>query len=153
MTNSYTGVLTYFATQAVAKQPINVFEDGAESRDFVFVDDVVDATIKALDHPAAANEVFNVGTGVPISVAEVAETLVRLLGRTVPVTVTGQYRLGDIRHNYADLEKIGRLLGWSPQWSFERGITSFAAWASASGPRESGYERSLAEMRARGMMT
>jgi len=152
LTNPYTGILSIFSNQLMDEKPINIFEDGLESRDFVFVDDVVQATVLAIEHPAAANQVFNVGTGTPVSVMTVAETLSRLLECEVPITVTGNFRVGDIRHNYASTEKIRSLLGFEPAYEFERGIAEFAAWACATGPQSSGYEASLDEMRRKGLM-
>lgn len=152
LSNPYTGILSIFSNLMMQGKPINIFEDGEESRDFVFVDDVVEATFRAIDHPAAANEVFNVGTGVPVSVTTVAQTLARLLKADVPISISGNFRLGDIRHNYADMTKIERLLDFRPEWDFERGIAEFVNWASATGPQASAYEKSLEEMRAKGLL-
>lgn len=152
LSNPYTGILSIFSNLIMQGKGINIFEDGEESRDFVFVEDVVDATALSLTHPAAANQVFNVGTGVPVSVREVAATLARLFGKDVPVEITGNFRLGDIRHNYADMARIREALGFEPQWSFERGIAELVAWAKGSGPQKSGYEESLAEMREKGLL-
>jgi dTDP-L-rhamnose 4-epimerase len=152
LSNPYTGILSIFSNLMMQGKPINIFEDGTESRDFVFVDDVVDATVLGVEHPAAANQVFNVGTGVPVSVMTVAQTLKRLIGVDVPITVTGNFRIGDIRHNYAAMDKIERLLGFRPAYDFERGITKFVEWARAMGARSSAYEASLDEMRAKGLL-
>lgn len=152
LSNPYTGILSIFSNLMMQGKPINIFEDGTESRDFVFVDDVVEATVLGVEHPAAANQVFNVGTGVPVSVMTVAETLKRLIGADVPITVTGNFRIGDIRHNYADMGKIERLLGFRPAYDFERGIAKFVEWARAMGARSSAYEASLDEMRAKGLL-
>jgi dTDP-L-rhamnose 4-epimerase len=152
LTNPYTGILSIFSNLMMQAKPINIFEDGTESRDFVFIDDVVEATMLGLEHPAAANQTFNVGTGVPVSVMTVAETLKRLIGADVPINVTGNFRIGDIRHNFADLGRIERLLGFRPAFDFERGIALFAEWAREMGARESAYEASLEEMRRKGLM-
>ncbi len=152
LSNPYTGILSIFSNLMMQGKPINIFEDGEESRDFVFVDDVVEATVLGVEHPAAANEVFNVGTGVPVTVMTVASTLSRLLEADVPIEISGNFRLGDIRHNYADMSKIERKLGFTPDYSFEQGIARLAAWAKASGPQASSYEESLAEMRRKGLM-
>ncbi|WP_423607207.1 NAD-dependent epimerase/dehydratase family protein [Sphingomonas sp. MS122] len=152
LSNPYTGILSIFSNLMMQGKPINIFEDGTESRDFVFVDDVVEATVLGVEHPAAANQVFNVGTGVPVSVMTVAETLKRLIGADVPITVSGNFRIGDIRHNYADMTKIEALLGFRPAYDFERGIAKFVEWARAMGARSSAYEASLDEMRAKGLL-
>lgn len=152
LSNPYTGILSIFSNLLMQGKGLNIFEDGVESRDFVYIDDVVEATRLALAHPAAANRVFNVGTGVPVSVMQVAETLARLYAADAPIAVTGNFRVGDIRHNYADMTRIGQALGFRPAYDFERGIALFVEWAKTIGPRESGYEASLAEMRKKGLM-
>ncbi|MEC7817666.1 MAG: NAD-dependent epimerase/dehydratase family protein [Pseudomonadota bacterium] len=152
LSNPYTGILSIFSNLIMQGKPINIFEDGEESRDFVFVDDVVEATVLGVEHPSAANEVFNVGTGVPITVMTVAQTLSRLLETEVPIAISGNFRLGDIRHNYADLTKIGDVLGFQPVYDFEAGIARLAAWARDTGPQRSTYEESLEEMRRKGLM-
>ena len=152
LSNPYTGILSIFSNLMMQGKPINIFEDGTESRDFVFVDDVVEATVLGVEHPAAANQIFNVGTGVPVSVMTVAQTLKRLIDADVPITVTGNFRIGDIRHNYADMTRIEALLGFRPAYDFERGIAKFVEWARATGARSSAYEASLDEMRAKGLL-
>ncbi len=152
LSNPYTGILSIFSNLIMQGKPINIFEDGTESRDFVFVEDVVSSTALALTHPAAANEVFNVGTGVPVSVMTVAQTLVRLFEAETPISVSGNFRLGDIRHNYADMTKIENALGFQCEYDFERGIAELVAWAKASGPQASAYEASLEEMRSKGLL-
>lgn len=152
LSNPYTGILSIFSNLMMQGKPINIFEDGDESRDFVFVDDVVDATVLGVEHPDAANEVFNVGTGVPVSVMTVAQTLSRLLEADVPISISGNFRLGDIRHNFADMSRIKDKLGFEPAYDFERGISEFTRWASNSGPQESAYETSLTEMREKGLL-
>ncbi len=152
LSNPYTGILSIFSNLIMQGKGINIFEDGEESRDFVFVDDVVEATALSLTHPRAAGQVFNVGTGVPVSVMEVATTLVRLFKADTAIEVTGNFRLGDIRHNYADMTRIHEALGFQPAWTFEEGITQLVAWAKASGPQASAYEKSLSEMREKGLL-
>ena len=152
LSNPYTGILSIFSNLMMQGKPINIFEDGTESRDFVYVDDVVEATVLGVEHSAAAGEVFNVGTGVPVSVMTVAKTLARLLDAEVPISVSGNFRLGDIRHNYADMTKIRERLGFVPDYDFERGIAEFTKWATASGPQKSAYETSLDEMRRKGLL-
>lgn len=152
LSNPYTGILSIFSNLIMQGKPLNIFEDGAESRDFVFVDDVVDATVLALEKPEAAGNIFNVGTGVPISVSQVVEALSRHLDLPVEAAVSGNFRLGDIRHNYADMTRAGAVLGFNPTYDFERGIAEFCRWVKASGPQESGYEKSIAEMKNKGLM-
>lgn len=152
LTNPYTGILSIFSNRILAGKGINIFEDGLESRDFVFIDDVVAATESALFAADAPGHAINVGTGVPTSVMTVATTLARLYGREVPIEVSGNFRVGDIRHNFASLDRARVLLGFAPQVDFETGIGRFTQWVLAQGAQESGYEQSLEEMRARGLL-
>ena len=152
LTNPYTGILSIFSTLVLNNKPLNIFEDGKESRDFVFISDVIHATFLGIEKEEANGQVFNVGTGVPTTVLEVAEGLIRLYGKEVPVTISGNYRLGDIRHNYADLKKIESLLGFSPSVSFAEGLQQFTAWVKAQEVQPSRYEESIAEMKAKGLM-
>ncbi|OSZ80900.1 epimerase [Chitinophagaceae bacterium IBVUCB2] len=150
--NPYTGILSIFSTLIRNHQPLNIFEDGHESRDFVYIDDVVNATILAIENEKASGEIFNVGTGVATSVLTVAATLVKKYGIDVPVTITGNFRLGDIRHNYADIAKIKQLLGFVPTVDFETGTSKFVDWVSSLEIAESKFESSVAEMKAKGML-
>ena len=109
LSNPYTGILSIFSTQIKNGNSINIFEDGKESRDFVYIDDVVDATILGIEREEANGQVFNVGTGIAIDVVTVTNELMNNYGIRVPVNISGNYRLGDIRHNYADITKIETL--------------------------------------------
>lgn len=152
LSNPYTGIISIFSNLMMKGEPINIFEDGQESRDFVYIDDVVDATVLGVQHPQAASQVFNVGTGVPVAVTTVARTLATLLGADVPITVSGNFRIGDIRHNYASIEKIKALLDFEPRYDFAWGLALFADWVKKAGAKESSYEASIAEMRSKGLM-
>lgn len=152
LSNPYTGILSIFSNLIMGGGKINVFEDGLESRDFVFIDDVVAATVLAVEHAKASGQVFNVGSGVATTVLEVVKHLKAAFNSRIVANVTGNFRLGDIRHNYADLTKIFSLLGFVPKVHFADGIRQFAAWAATQGPKDSAYERSLSEMKERGLM-
>lgn len=151
LSNPYTGILSIFSTQIKNGNGINIFEDGKETRDFVFIDDIVDATILGLEKEEANGEVFNVGTGVATDVVTVAQTLIENYGIDTPMTITGNYRLGDIRHNYADLTKITSKLGFMPKVDFEEGIRRFTNWVNTQEVKEDNYEKSIAEMKEKGM--
>jgi dTDP-L-rhamnose 4-epimerase len=151
LSNPYTGILSIFSTLIKNKMPINIFEDGKESRDFVFIDDVVTATTLGIENAGADGQVFNVGTGVAIPVMQVASLLVNHYGIEVPLQITGNYRLGDIRHNFADLTKIERLLGFKPAYSFEEGLRRFTDWVNQQEVQASKYEDSINEMKAKGL--
>lgn len=151
LNNPYTGILSIFSTRIKNGNSINIFEDGVEGRDFVYIDDVVAATILAIEKGEAGGQIFNVGTGIPTTVNEVAEVLLRSYGIQVPLTITGDYRLGDIRHNFSDNTKIHELLGFNPLWSFEKGITEFVNWVNRHEIQEDKYELSIKEMKDRGI--
>lgn len=149
--NPYTGILSIFSTQIKNGNGINIFEDGKESRDFVFIDDVVDATILGIEKEEANNQVFNVGTGVATDVITVANSLCKNYGVEVPITISGNYRLGDIRHNFADLTKISSTLGFEPKFSFEQGLQQFTDWVNTQEVQEDKYQKSIDEMKAKGL--
>ena len=151
LSNPYTGILSIFSTQIRNGNGIKIFEDGKETRDFVYIDDVVDATIRGLEMGEANGEIFNVGTGEATDVLTVANTLINAYGIDVPVTVTGNFRLGDIRHNFADLTKINSKLGFVPQVSFEQGIKKFTDWVLQQEVQEDNLEKSLEEMKKKGL--
>lgn len=152
LSNPYTGILSIFSTRILHGRPISVFEDGEESRDFVFIDDVVRATVAALVDDRANGEVFGIGSGVGTSVLSAARTLVAAFGREVPVEVTGAFRVGDIRHNVADLTKARELLDYAPTVDFPTGIGRFVEWVRTQPRQEDGYERSLRELKDKGLM-
>ena len=151
LSNPYTGILSIFSTLIKNGKDINIFEDGKETRDFVYIDDVVAATILGLEKEEANGEVFNVGTGEATNVITVANKLIENYNSTTNVVISGNYRLGDIRHNYADLTKINALLGFVPQYNFEEGIKKFAHWVTTQEIKESKYEESIAEMKEKGL--
>ncbi len=131
LSNPYTGILSTFHARATHGNVIEVYEDGRESRDFVFVDDVVEATCRALlhteDQPHAL--VLNVGTGIPVSIVDLARTLVHVGGWDVPVHVTGGYRVGDVRHAFADTQRAKCVLGFVAATSLEGGLRQWLTWA------------------------
>jgi dTDP-L-rhamnose 4-epimerase len=126
--NPYTGILSIFASRIKNNEDINVFEDGLESRDFVYVDDVVRATVMAVEHEEANGEIFNVGSGVATSILKAAEALRREFSSDTNIFVSGDYRIGDIRHSIADLSKIKHRLSFSPDVSFDEGSRQFVEW-------------------------
>lgn len=151
LSNPYTGILSIFSTRIKNGNPINIFEDGKETRDFIYIDDAVDATIKGLLTPDISGEVFNVGTGVTTDVLTVAKSLCNHYRITVPINISGNYRIGDIRHNYADISKARKLLKFEPQWSFDKGIAEFCKWVNTQNIYSDSYERSIDEMKIKGL--
>ena len=151
LSNPYTGILSIFSTRIRNGNGINIFEDGKETRDFVYIDDLVDATILGIEKEEANGHVFNVGTGVATDVLTVARTLIEKYEIDVPVTISGNFRLGDIRHNYADITAARTILGFEPKWSFSDGIGEFVKWVNEQGVQEDKYEASIEEMKKKGL--
>lgn len=151
LSNPYTGILSIFSTRIKNGNGINIFEDGRETRDFVYIDDIADATILGLTVPGVSGHAFNVGTGIATDVLTVAKTLIKHYGKEVPLTVSGNYRLGDIRHNFADITKARTLLGFEPKWTFDAGIEQFCRWVNGQPIQEDNYEKSIEEMKQKGL--
>ena len=141
--NPYTGILSIFSTRIRNGNGLNIFEDGLESRDFVYIDDVVNATILGLENETVESDYFNVGLGKPITVLEVAKALEKNYNTTVNIEISGQFRIGDIRHNFADLTKVKAKLGFEPSVSFDEGIMRFVNWVKGQEIGEDNYENSL----------
>jgi dTDP-L-rhamnose 4-epimerase len=172
LANPYTGILGVFSNAARSGESLNVFEDGAESRDFLYIDDAVDATVAALTVnqdalSAAASDhspqlAVNVGSGVATSILEVAATVAAQVALaatpsappTQPIKVTGNFRVGDIRHGLADITLARRALDFSPNTGFTAGVAAFLNWAGKSPAIKSSsdsYKLSLEEMREHGL--
>lgn len=151
LSNPYTGILSIFSTRIKNGNGINIFEDGRETRDFVYIDDVADATILGLSVPGISGNAFNIGTGVATDVLTVANSLKKYYGIDVPVSVSGNFRLGDIRHNFADISKARRMLGFEPKWSFECGIEQFCKWVDKQPVQVDNYDKSISEMKQKGL--
>ena len=128
--NPYTGVLSIFCQQAMEGKTLNIYEDGAIDRDFVFVDDVVAAFVAACATERAVGQIVNIGAGRRTSIADAARLILAELG--LPESrhqVTGAFRAGDIRHAVADIRAAKALLDWTPRVSFEEGVKALVAWA------------------------
>lgn len=129
LSNPYTGVLAIFAARYLNDRPPVVFEDGQQRRDFVSVHDIARACCLALERDGVDGEVFNVGSGQPRTVLEVAAAMARVLGKEGLVPeVTGEYRFGDIRHCFADVTRARQRLGYAPEVDFEAGLEELAEW-------------------------
>lgn len=151
LSNPYTGILSIFSTRLRRGLGIRIFEDGLESRDFVFVDDVVEATVRSVERSEPTQQVLNVGSGTPTGVLALATTLRELLGADVPLKVTGEYRVGDIRHNVADLTRVRATLDLPAPVPIAEGLRRFVDWVRSEGIQEDRYEQSLQELRAKGL--
>lgn len=155
LSNPYTGILSIFSREMLGGRPVEIFEDGLESRDFVHVDDVAAANVAALTADIAGAHVLNIGTGIGTSVNEIVGQLSMLLDYQGEARVTGRFRAGDIRHNIADVARARTVLGWQPSIGFATGLARFAAWVGEVLPRVDGgvgYGASLSELEARGLI-
>jgi UDP-glucose 4-epimerase len=131
LTNPYQGVASIFIGNILRREPIKIFGDGEQSRDFIHISDVVAAWIAAFRAKAAIGEVFNLGTGTRISVNRLVATDIRAFGldpKAYPIRHF-KARPGDQRHMQADIGKTKRLLKWEPRMSFEKGMGDVIAWA------------------------
>jgi dTDP-L-rhamnose 4-epimerase len=152
LSNPYTGILSIFSTRMLNRNNIDIYEDGKQSRDFVYIDDAVEATILALEKEEANNQIFNVGSGEATTVNKVANSLKSLYNSNANISIGGSFRLGDIRHNYADLNKIKNLLGFTVKFDFQKGISSFVDWVKTQEVKEDKYEQSLNELKNKGLI-
>jgi dTDP-L-rhamnose 4-epimerase len=149
--NPYTGILSIFSNRMRRNLPINIFEDGRESRDFVHVSDVVGAMELVLGAALTGFTVMNIGSGVPTAVMEVARLLRELLRSTSDLRVSGDFRAGDIRHCYADLTRARELLGFAPNISIEQGLAEFCAWSAQQPVFTDQSEKALGELERHGL--
>ncbi len=132
LSNPYTGVCAIFLSRIKNNQPPLIFEDGRQLRDFVSVHDIVQACLLAMDKKEADYETFNVGTGKPISIYQIAQLLIKLLDKDIQPVITGKFRSGDIRHCYADISKIREKLGYKPGVTLEEGMKELIAWGETA---------------------
>jgi len=149
--NPYTGILSIFSTRIKNGNDINIFEDGQETRDFVYIDDITDSIILGIEKEEANNNTFNVGSGEKIDVFTVAKTLKEKYDVDVQIIISGNYRLGDIRHNLGDLTKIQTMLGYKPKVKFNEGISRFVDWVKKQEVEADNYEISIKEMKKKGL--
>jgi dTDP-L-rhamnose 4-epimerase len=150
LSNPYTGVAAIFSSRLLNGNPPLIFEDGRQSRDFIHVSDIVRANLLAMTRDEANFGVFNVGTGRPKTVLDVAHALADGLGVDLAPEIVGQYRAGDIRHCYADISRIQQALGFQPRVAFAQGMADLIDWVR----EQEGVDRvdeARAELEARGL--
>lgn len=152
LVNPYTGILSIFSSQILSGKDLNIFEDGLPTRDFINIEDVTEATIRSLEMDTANNQTINIGTGIATTVKSVAENLVEEYQKDVTVSVTGNFRIGDIRHNFADISLMKKLLNYQPKVSFSHGMQAFTEWVLKQPVLENDFEASLQEMKQKGFL-
>jgi dTDP-L-rhamnose 4-epimerase len=150
LSNPYTGVLAIFASRLLNDNAPLIFEDGEQRRDFVSVYDIVQACRLALTVPEAAGQAFNVGSGQAISVKEVAALVRGVLGKDIEPEICGKYRVGDIRHCFADITRARTVLGYEPSVTIEEGMIELAEWLQHQAADDRVAEASR-ELAARGL--
>lgn len=154
LNNAYTGILSIFTQLLLAGREINLFEDGAPTRDFVFVDDVAEYNVRALENEAPGVTALNVGSGTRATVADLVGALAVALGVEARSFVSGQFRLGDIRHALADLTRLEAALGNREFVPLQEGVSRFVEWVrtqGASADANDRFDRSLGEMQKAGL--
>lgn len=131
LNNPYTGVTAIFISRIKNNKPPMIFEDGLQTRDFIWVGDVIRANILVLENEKANYQCFNIGTGTPISILDVAKTLIKLSGKKMSPLVTYRFRKGDVRHCFADTKKIRKILGFRAETSFKKGMSDLLKWSNS----------------------
>jgi UDP-glucose 4-epimerase len=125
---SYSGVITIFINQLLNGQPPIIHGDGKQTRDFINIQDVVEASMLALARKNAVGEVLNIGRGIAVSMNEVASMLQKITGKTELESIHTNPRTGDIRNSYADITKARKVLGYSPNVDLKDGLTQLVEW-------------------------
>ncbi|WP_340621465.1 NAD-dependent epimerase/dehydratase family protein [Xenorhabdus siamensis] len=151
LSNPYTGILSIFSTRILNGNSVEIYEDGMESRDFIFIDDVVDATVNSVLSDQSKTGIYNVGTGIAIPVLTVFHELMKNYNMNVECNISGRYRLGDIRHNFACIKKASREIEFKAKIDFSSGVKSFCSWVLKQPIQEDIYEKSVMEMSSRGL--
>ena len=146
LSNPYTGVAAIFISRLLNDQAPMVFEDGEQRRDFVHVSDVANAFMTFLESDKRIWDTFNVGSGQSITVNEMARTLARLLGKNIAPEILYKYRVGDIRHCFADATKIRDVLGFEPRRGFEEGMAELIEWVKVARKPLDKTSSSMAEL-------
>lgn len=152
LNNPYTGILSIFSTRIRRCQHLPIFEDGLETRDFVHVQDVANSFLAAIQQPGAVSAVINVGMGVKTTVAEIATHLSQAFDTTPNLVTTNEYRMGDIRHNFADIRQLNERLGYQPAVNLDAGMQRFADWVLQQALPEDKLDHANEELKARGLM-
>lgn len=150
--NPYTGILSIFSTRIRLGLSLPIFEDGMESRDFVHVDDVANSALACVNRPMVGGAIINVGSGRPTSVLAVAQLLCSIMKSDIEPHVTGEYRVGDIRHNFADISALQRLTGFQPTVALKSNIKRFCEWVAQEPIPPDMLDKANQELRARRMM-
>jgi dTDP-L-rhamnose 4-epimerase len=151
LSNPYTGVAAIFASRLLNHQPPVIFEDGQQTRDFVNVHDVARANLLALESTVATGIALNIGSGTPVSIQQVGTEIGRMLGSHTSPLVRNQYRVGDIRHCFADISRASETLGYRPSVGFRDGMGELVAWLTSQ-RAEDRMEEAMEHLTTRGLV-
>ncbi len=151
LNNPYTGVAALFMSRIKNDHQPVVYEDGLQTRDFIFVKDIVAANVAAMKSSSGNYESFNVGTGDPKTILGIAEILSSLYGKSIQPLVMHRFRKGDVRHCYADISKIHSKLGWYPRCSFEDGMKELIEWSKKEESVDK-FDEARRELEQRGLV-
>ncbi len=149
--NHYSGVCRIFCTRALQHLPLVIYEDGHQTRDFVHVDDVVEANMLVLEKDEANGQAFNVGGGYATTILEYARRVLERIPNSAGLDVSGEYRRGDNRHSVSSIEKLWRL-GWRPKRGLDDILDDYLEWIESSGGIPSRVTDAIADMRAAGVL-
>lgn len=151
LSNPYTGVAAIFMSRIKSGNRPVIYEDGAQTRDFISIHDVVAANMLAVERPEADYKVFNVGCGAPLRISEVARVIAKVFGSDIEPEITNKFRKGDVRHCYADITRIQKTLGFTPKVSFEEGMIELADWAHGAKSVDR-FDRARRELEKKGIV-
>ena len=152
LSNPYTGVLAIFASRLLNGKPPLIFEDGLQQRDFISVKDVARACRLSLEVEGVAGHAFNIASGQKLTIVDLARRFADALGKGhIEPEITGKYRVGDIRHCFADVAKARKILGFKPQVTLDQGMRELAGWLEGQIPEDRATE-ARAELAAKGLM-
>jgi len=149
--NAYSGICRIFTRTLLRRKPPLIYEDGEQQRDYVHIEDVVQANLLVLTNPRADDEAFNVGTGQRITVLEYARQLAKKMGIEIEPTVPGVYRVGDVRHTVSSIEKIARL-GWKPTKGLDEIFNDYLAWLQTVSDTDDYFSQAFEEMKQDGVV-
>lgn len=150
LSNPYTGVSAIFISRIKNSNPAIIYEDGLQTRDFISVHDIVDANILAMNSKVEYG-IFNIGSGKPVSIKNLAESLFDLFNVKYKIEITNKFRKGDIRHCIADNTKAKEILGWSPNFSFEQGLKEVYEWSKSQESNDK-FKKASQELKERGLI-
>ncbi len=155
LSNPYTGACAIFTSRILNNKPPYIFEDGNQTRDFIHAKDIAKANLSALEHTSADYKAINIGTGKPITIVKLAETLAKLYSKpSLKPHISNGYRKGDIRHCYADITRARKLLNFEPTVSLREGLTELSQWAKTHdwGATDL-FEKALKELKEKHLAT